>query len=452
MCLVSVLKKGTKKNTKEVHDFIKSGFECNEDGSGYMFKRNGENTITVKKGFFGNAQEMIDSIVAQNLNDDDELAVHHRIRTHGLASKENTHPFVCTHKHDEVIALDITTDKPCLVHNGYFWEIKGFININPDFSDTYAFARYVMGNPSLMEMYYEDQKKFEKTFSGVIASSKICILHPDKDLTMVGNFVEKNGYFHSNDGYCRYVFDKGGSSTLKGAKYSKSWDKHTDWDNKHVVGFGRHSGGVGKTKGAKKEAKVVSMLPKSIVTGLRKFNGEQITITSKNFGHFEYVAITHYEAFKDKSKLIRYNIGDYKEGDNWIMLDKITTDERPYGGYEGILPSSLVKDYYYVPKKEKAVMYGEYLRLIAQPDIGGKTLKKLKNLLQRNINKQNDTPLFYKKLGTPISKGALLAYRDHLEQLEKANAPKVVDNDEVLNHSQQAPFVTENETRVNFTD
>ena len=160
MCLISICPKGTEKNTKEVHDFIGNGFISNTDGSGFMYKKDGTNKINVVKGFF-DSQEMIDYISKLNLEVNDELVIHHRNGTSGLVSAENCHPFVISKDNNTITDTCIETDNPCIVHNGMIYGITNQMFLNSQFSDTFAFVKYIMAADGVMEMYNNSFSTFE---------------------------------------------------------------------------------------------------------------------------------------------------------------------------------------------------------------------------------------------------------------------------------------------------
>ncbi len=412
MCLVSIAPKGTPKDTEEVYAFIKKGFECNKDGSGYMYKRNGSKFITIMKGFF-NLQELIDSIKAQKLKDDDELVIHHRISTAGLVSQENTHPFICSEDHEELKATVLVADKPCLAHNGMFTGLFKLEMLNPDFSDTYAFARYIMGDENIMKIYNTDPDKFSFLFDRFVGSSRVAILHPDKDLTILGKFVKDNGYLHSNSGYCTYVHNRGGSE-------DSNWK---DWVNQSVESSTEKNKPSIPFKLDPALAKVLNTNPKYT---LRRFDSRNVDLTSKNFHHFNYVKKSHYEAHKDKSKLKVYFLPSTLDLDSKNTSMQQITDA-VYNVYTTEITDVLIHDYYYIPKIEYSAIYDDYYKLITSvTDIGKKTIKKLNKLLTNKHKSRPEDGLFYDKLGCFLSKASLVAFRDWLE-----NAAKLVYNENV---------------------
>lgn len=210
MCLLSVLPKGTEKYNDEVSKFIRQGFECNGDGSGYMFKRHNTNTITLRKGY-DNLDKLLLDLKEDNLQVEDELVIHHRIRSVGFINAKNCHPYVISNNDLEINTTNITIDKPCLAHNGTF---KGISQLEDkdfnQYSDTYAFCKYFLSNPYIMKFLKEDSFNFKFLFKNILNSSRVAILMPDRDVLMLGDFIENKGYFHSNEGYCEKVYNRGG--------------------------------------------------------------------------------------------------------------------------------------------------------------------------------------------------------------------------------------------------
>jgi predicted glutamine amidotransferase len=218
MCLISVIPQGVEKNIRNISRYIIQGMKTNTDGSGFMYKKSNANTIGVKKGYF-NAERMIRDISDLNLTSNDHLILHHRLGTQGDNSDENTHPFVISDNHLEIIATDVVTDKPCMVHNGIFYDISEYVKLNPKFSDTYAFTRYVLAVNGMLDMAYDNSKLFDKLTKNIIGSDKICILHPEKGILLIGSYIKVDGCYHSNNGFRQHVWDRGGH------EINKSFDK-----------------------------------------------------------------------------------------------------------------------------------------------------------------------------------------------------------------------------------
>ncbi len=321
MCLISVLPKGTPKYSDEVTAFIKSGFESNGDGSGFMYKRNGKDFISVNKGYF-QLPLLMQAIKNVNLSNDDELVIHHRIGTAGLISAENTHPFIITNKHDDIIKLDTITSKPALVHNGMFRDLKKYEALNPDFSDTYAFTRYVMTNT--IDLFKNETSIFEDCFKSMLGWSKICVLFPNRSLMMSGTFIQDNGYFHSTHAYKNNsIRDHGGQQ----------------------MGFSIPTGNNNATQHC--SIANVKKLPVGLngdVIDITNFNCTHFTFKKKNtFGGKEYEMLSYDP--EAETNVLEVNYGTY------ISTSVVRTDK-------------LISDYEYIPKDEFKDFYLEYIMLV----------------------------------------------------------------------------------------
>lgn len=348
MCLISVCPKGTAKYTDQVETFIHNGFNSNKDGSGFMYKKNGENFVYVEKGFF-NFSDLMNAIKKAKLTDADELVIHHRIGTSGKVTPENTHPFVISHVHDTVKSTSAKVGQPCIVHNGYFSDIYEQMQKNPDFSDTYAFARYIM--PNVIDLYTQDTKLFKKAFSGIVGSSKICVLFPYKDLIMCGNFTEDDGYFHSNYGY-------------------KNWG-HRDVGGRTESSFPTAIGTITGTQSA------VAVASTKLAMGKVKepvvLNAHMIDINRFNFHHFFYQA-------DNSSDTDAYSICKY-ENDDDVTLENNTEKVRIS---KKITKKSLYSYYKFYPKPQYAPFYQEYSYLLARLSPSKSSFKKIYHILMGN--------------------------------------------------------------------
>lgn len=381
MCLISVLPKGTKKDTEEVYKFIRNGAQYNTDGSGFMYKYNGQTLVNVDKGYF-KVESMIDKIKSLKLSEDDELVIHHRIGTLGLVSPENTHPFVLSNIHDEVCSLAITIDKPAMVHNGHFSYIAPFTDRNPDFSDSYAFARYFFGNKHILGLYNDDPDMFEYTFKGCISTDKICILHPTKDLTKIGNFIEDNGYFHSNSGYCRYTFDRGGRNDWWEG-YGASGTTSTNSSQKSQKPF----------KKKEQEETSCAIDTKPTTTGLEYLQDRKnIVLLSKkyvdlkdtNYNHFAYIRKSAYDMSSEHQRkhLIIKSLTEFDEDDaHQRLMYKLSTGSKIE---ESVSTTDLIDNYYYVPKSNYWATIYKDLKILLDFNVTP-TLEVIRNV-ERSLN------------------------------------------------------------------
>lgn len=374
MCLISVCPKGTKKYSDEVIQFIKVGVSSNRDGSGFMFKRDGESLINVKKGY-KSAKELLDAIKEANLNDNDELVIHHRIGTSGKKIATNNHPFVVSRDHETIININCITDKPCLVHNGVFWGLDRYEELNPDFSDTYAFVRYVMSNT--LELLNNDKHLFEKVFSDILGYNKVCLLMPNKDLIMLGKFVEENGYYHSHSGFKDYSYrDVGG--------------------RQESAGF--------TTAGGTKTGTHQLKLPMNTSSNSKlpvMLTGELIDINSFNYNHFLFVP-------KDERDNDIMTFEEYDDESITNLLKKRHNEHHSIS--LGVSNVTLKTRYTYHPYPKFDRYYKEYLSLLLNLNPSKNVFKDIYRVLTNPSMKKEPLNKLITIKNCTVSKLALLNY------------------------------------------
>lgn len=415
MCIISAFPSGTEKNNEKTRKFIENGFNCNGDGSGFMFKRHNEGTITINKGFF-NLGELLQAIENANLTVDDELVVHHRISTAGKVSKENCHPFVLSKSHSETAAVTITTNKLCLAHNGHFSHLSFYQDLDRDFSDTYAFSRYILSSPHLQKIMRHDEDLFDTLTENIIGHSKICILDPNNPMFLYGDFVEDDGYYHSNKGYCRYEYNYGGRSS------SKTYGFPKDWSEGHSTNSDTAAEAYWKGIQDDRERRTQEFLAGSAgKTPLAlKLDSNTINITNKNCTHFNFINKKKYENFQ-ATKTGKLELATMENFDPKAEMQTLMYKEEGKEGVaaEAILTSLILTNYWFLPKMNYIVTYNQFTTLFAKVnnDIGKQTLKKLNNLLEKHVNLTNDKVIHYPKVKASFLKSSLTAFRDQIEFL-----------------------------------
>lgn len=393
MCLISILPKGKPKYTKQVYDFIKKGITTNDDGSGFMFKRHDEQLVTVKKGFF-TYEHLISSLEACNLTDEDELVIHHRNGTSGLISAENCHPFVISKLNSELANDDITTNKAALVHNGVFYGINDYMKLNPDFSDTFAFVKYIMAEEGMLKMYLYNNDLFSRLTSTIVGTDKLCIIDPDLGIVKSGNYIEEDGYFHSNSGYCTSYYDRGG------------------------VGFGSNfTKAKNGVSGTNKSFLVNNTRFKAV-----KLDERHVSIGPDNFDDFYYVDKDDY----NNRSIETYVIKTWDINSDWQLLYRSTNHSIAIVKPESRINSS----YYYIPKTAQLqTVYSNYLELINIKF--ALTSKSSKKYLDKCINKSSNKGPFdfikFNKLSNSkfILKKTLDLYVKKLEKKDVATQPEL---------------------------
>lgn len=226
MCLITVAPSGTSKNRGFIEDFIKSGMKSNTHGSGFAFKRHETSEIYLSKGYL-TSNAIMDAIESHNIHVNDELIIHHRIGTSGLRNNFNMHPFVVTNDIATLKQTEGTFNLPVMAHNGIFGD---FSDHNSDYNDTFLFIQHFMSSNQILDQLKDSVHGFQERFKSILGWQKLAFLFPDRPLILVGNFIEDDGYFHSNTGYITYTYDSGGSSS-NSYPINKNKKKH----NKNLI-------------------------------------------------------------------------------------------------------------------------------------------------------------------------------------------------------------------------
>ena len=435
MCLVSVCPKGTEKNTDQVFAFIREGAKSNSDGSGFMYKRNGENVVSLSKGYFkykeNNIETMINDIKSLNLTKDDELAIHHRIGTSGKVMESNCHPFVISYKHEETSATKITVDKPVLVHNGMFGGIRNFMDLNTDYSDTYAFAKYVLTNPFIFSDIINGN---EKVIKELVAYNRVCILFPSRDLLMLGNFVEDSGYFHSNGGYKAYVRNVGGveydaedygysSCTFFNERKHNNNQKQLSIGFKSAVDsaavFREHEVDNSRTRENRHQS--TPSKSQSSLTKVLLLDNRYIDITTANVRHFNFVKKKDWDNLKSKDTTGRDNDLIFSCDNFDLTSENLAIQYKTDNGtlvFKSIPTTYLITGCYYIPKGSYYYeIYKDYKTLVdlsIQPTKN--SIKSLQNIISKNYLKTPVDLVYYKKIDRKFCRKAL---EMHLEDLKR---------------------------------
>jgi len=427
MCIISAFPKGTEKSNEYTKEFIKNGFDCNQDGSGYMFKRSGEKTITINKGFF-NVTDLINAISNENLQSEDELVVHHRISTAGKTSKENCHPFVASKSHNEVASLNITTNKPCVTHNGHFSSISKFQDLDRDFSDTYAFVRYIFSNTEVQRMFFEKDDLFKILTDDIIKSSKLAVLSKDNDMVLYGTFTEDKGYYHSNSTYCarkKFVYDN--YEDYGYGAYGTYGTYYQPHDSKSRGGYGKQLGRKDWSEGYNKSIIPVISFPKNKTFDSLKLDNDSIIINSSNCHHFKFIKKGTINLNNISIATLEY--GSMKEFDEKCETNVMTFRKDSVSGlqFEAIKTLDIIEKYYYYPTSTHLKQYQDYIDLTKEvQDTGKQTLKKLNYLLNKYEKVDEFSIIKYSRTNKFYQKGTLIMFKKLLEKELNFQSAKVI--------------------------
>lgn len=383
MCLISYCGKGTEKYSDEVVSFIRAGFHTQRDGSGYMYKKSGDESVFLSKGY-RNLERMFADIKSANLDLEDELAIHHRTSTSGREDAFNCHPFVVSQDHLDLTITEGKVKKPVLMHNGVFRNINTFEKMDTDFSDTYAFVRHILAVPQVLDLYKNNTEMFQFLLSDFVKNNKTLTFFHDRDVIMTGNFIEHNGYFHSNECFRNYSYrDKGG---VGGEETGQSCS---------------HSGT--ETNTAEPSLPILNLGSGYAVRPAIRLCGKDIRIDKENFDHFYYVKkadisnsrILVFENFVPFTYLGPLNVM-YVMNNSFRLRGQCVSD------------NELHTTFWFYPKVLYAQAYIDYKTIITQFEKPGKrTLKKLVDLLRRKPIKNIDDKLFMEKAKRSFSKLAL---------------------------------------------
>ena len=220
MCIIVVKPKCQQLPSEQI---LSKCFNSNPHGAGFMYNSHNSDTITIAKGFmdFESFYSAITSITADNLYNSD-LVIHFRYATQGSISSKNCHPFPLSKKIKDLQALNFTTNTG-IAHNGVI-SFCSYPN-KQDLSDTQIFIKDILSQIPLDQI--KDQSIYESTYS------KFAIL--DKEgFSLIGNFLEDNGIFYSNDSYIpyEYLYNRNSYNSKPQIKRGTSNNKYaiTAWD------------------------------------------------------------------------------------------------------------------------------------------------------------------------------------------------------------------------------
>lgn len=370
MCIISILPKGKEKLTPETIKFITNGYNNNQDGSGYMYKRNNDNKIFISKGIT-NLNQLLEEIESHKLGIDDELIIHHRIGNVGKVIPEMTHPFICVNSED-CSKLSGYVDKPCLVHNGTLMNIIDFKGYNPNYSDTYAFSRYIMSDSNIVNLMTSNTDLFKRLFRDILNVSKLAFLLPDKDMVKIGEFIADNGYFHSNDGYKDGWYRDVGGKLVNATKQTTIGFKQTN-----------QSSQSNETHFTKKINDILNKKPLSLdysVIYISKFNYDKFIYKDSVDDIYEMHDIEYTNNLADSGKHYKCTLReiDLMGNRKTSIYCKVATVECNYD---------------MVVKTKYVTMYREYLVLLRDLIATKSNLKRISKKLNNSRNKPLDYEL-----------------------------------------------------------
>jgi predicted glutamine amidotransferase len=231
MCIIVV-----KPRNKEIQDkkTLERCFTINRDGAGYMYVDE-EKKVVIKKGFmkFDDFHKSVMKDYKENNLKNQNLIMHFRIGTSGRNKLGCTHPFPITDKMDD---LELTKCKTNIgiCHNGI---VSGFNSYANQYSDTELYIATVITpliRLNLQSYKFKDvQELILKT-----TNSKWAVLDRNDNYYLIGNFIEDNGYYYSNETYKPYLSllahdddDDEDDLEKQSAWYHKAYEKQENYKN-----------------------------------------------------------------------------------------------------------------------------------------------------------------------------------------------------------------------------
>jgi len=199
MCIIIAKNKNGRLPNEEE---LKNSFEYNSDGAGFMYVDNGK--VVIDKGYM-----TYDSFIKHyhkllqkyNNFNNKSLVIHCRIGTSGKNTKGNTHPYPITNKQRLLKSKKVYTDEIGIVHNGI---IRGYGTIN-GLNDTQEYiSKYLYPLYKNYEDFYKNEGIRENI--AISTGSKFAILENTEKIYLIGEFIEDNGLYFSNETYKPYRF------------------------------------------------------------------------------------------------------------------------------------------------------------------------------------------------------------------------------------------------------
>lgn len=194
-------------------DRLKTCFNNNDDGAGYMFADH--NNVIIKKGFktFDDFYKQLKSDVKKYDLKNKALILHFRIGTSGGLDANKTHPFILTNKSKLINKFngDAITCNVGVVHNGVLNDY-----VYGGLSDTQNFIK-----DFLYDVYYSNLKDNikNKIIKSELNTSKLIILNANGSVNKYGDFIKdadgvyysnasyKDRYYYTSKNYCYYDDD-----------------------------------------------------------------------------------------------------------------------------------------------------------------------------------------------------------------------------------------------------
>lgn len=209
MCIIAIKPKG---KPMFQADTIRVMFSHNPDGAGLMFYDAEQKQVRIEKGFM-NAAELLDYLNQFDFTST-VVILHFRIGTSGYRDANNCHPFPIYGENTISGFTDLA-----MAHNGI---LKNYL---PPKGAPYNDTRYfIMKRVRRLEKGFIHHERTLKKIAKEIDSNKLVFLDKNGTLAMVGEFIEDDGYYFSNNSYLPYKMKQNSVS------YDFDWYDYYDMD------------------------------------------------------------------------------------------------------------------------------------------------------------------------------------------------------------------------------
>lgn len=212
MC-IAIYKPADKNLSKEL---LQQCWDSNSDGAGFMYNHNGK--LKIKKGFM-----TFNKFYASFNNLQHKTTVlHFRIKTHGKANEENTHPFF--------IANTLG-----FVHNGIINKVD--TSSNKDMSDTWHFNEQFLKGLYKLHPEFIDNEAIQELIKEYVSYSKLIFMDNQDNVWIMNEEKGEwdDGVWYSNTSYRPKVVTYPAPVPYNGSGYKSHFKKPTYADVKNLA-------------------------------------------------------------------------------------------------------------------------------------------------------------------------------------------------------------------------
>ena len=191
MCIICVSPAKTRQPSIKT---IRTMFEQNPHGAGYMYARDG--MVHISKGYM-NIDDFLAALKEEHFTAKDPVVYHFRISTQAGVNPQMTHPFPLSNQREHMKALYM--DCGCgIAHNGIIRLTSD--PRNREYSDTAIFITDYLADI----IRRPDDLKDPQTLRLIqrLAGSKLAIMDASGYIATVGEFIDEKGILYSNQSYC----------------------------------------------------------------------------------------------------------------------------------------------------------------------------------------------------------------------------------------------------------